>query len=78
VAIFVQGKGKMALVGTQGALPKATRKVVKRSVKGNKRGPKWHPQRVTITTSCDEGDNAKEAEDSNEEHVAATEHDLKH
>jgi hypothetical protein len=67
----------MVLVGTRGALPKAARKGIKRSAKGNKRGPKRCPQRIAITISYDEGDNDKEAEDSNEEQVVAAERDFK-
>jgi hypothetical protein len=58
--------------------PMAVAKGMKTSIKGNKSGPKRHPQRVTITTSCDEGDNDKENDDSDEEHVDATECDFKH
>jgi hypothetical protein len=35
------------------------------------------PQWVTDTTSYDEGDNDKEADDSNKEHGAGIEHDFK-
>jgi hypothetical protein len=64
--------------GSRRALPKAAGKGVRRSAKGNKRGPKWHPQQVTITTSYNDGDNDKEADDSDEEHVATVECDVKH
>jgi hypothetical protein len=50
---------------------------VKRNAKGNKKGTKCHPQWVTVTTSCDEGNNDKEVDDSDEEHVATTERDFK-
>jgi hypothetical protein len=50
---------------------------MKRSTKGNKREPKRRPQRMAVTTSCDKGDNDKEADDSNEEHITAAEHDFK-
>jgi hypothetical protein len=56
--------------------PKATGKDTKRSAKGSKKGQKWHPQSVTVTTNCDDDDD-KEADGSDEEHVTAAERDLK-
>jgi hypothetical protein len=48
-----------------------------RSAKGNKRGLKQRRPRVVVTTSCDEGDNDKEADDSNEELITTIERDIK-
>jgi hypothetical protein len=76
-AIFVQGDGRAPPNSSWGAPLKAIGKGAKTSTKGNKRGPKWRPQRVAITTSCDEDDNNKEADDSGEELVAVVERDLK-
>jgi hypothetical protein len=75
-AIFVQNDRKATPNSGRGAPLKVAGKGAKRSVKGNKRGAKWRPQRVTVTTSCDEGGN-EEANDSNEELVATTERDFK-
>jgi hypothetical protein len=77
-AVFIQGDGKAVHGGSWWALPKAVGKGVRRSAKGNKRGPKRCPQQVTITTSYNDGDNDKEVDDSNEEHVTTVEHDFKH
>jgi hypothetical protein len=41
-------------------------------------GAKRQPQQVTVTTSYNEGDDDKEASDSNEEHIAVAECDFKH
>jgi hypothetical protein len=71
-AIFVQGEAKEAPAGNQGAPPKAASKGMKRSTKGNKRGPKRCPQWIAVIVSCDQGDNDKEANDSDEEHVNTT------
>jgi hypothetical protein len=38
---------------------------------------KQHPQRVAVTTNCDD-DNDKEADGSDEEHVMAAKRDFKH
>jgi hypothetical protein len=56
--------------------PKATGKDTKRSAKGSKKGQKWLPKSVTITTYCDDDDD-KEADGSDEEHVTTAERDLK-
>jgi hypothetical protein len=55
-----------------GKWSKATRK----GAKGSKEGQKWHPQQVTVTTSCNDDD--KEADRSDEEYVASAERDFKH
>jgi hypothetical protein len=54
-------------------------KGAKRSNKSHKRGrvATWRSQRVVVTTSCDEGANDNEADDADEELIAATEHDFK-
>jgi hypothetical protein len=59
-----------------GRRPPPAGKGTKRSAKDNKRGPKWHPQQIAVTTSCDEGDNDKEVDDSYEEHVIKAERDF--
>jgi hypothetical protein len=56
---------------------KAAGKSTKKSTKGNNRGPKQRPQRVAVTTICDEDDNDKEANDSNKELIAVVEGDFK-
>jgi hypothetical protein len=76
--IFAQGSGKVGPSGRRGALPKAVSKGAKRSATDGMRGPKWLPQRVMVTTSCDDDDNDKEVNDSYEEHVAVVEHNFKH
>jgi hypothetical protein len=76
-AVFIQGNGKAVPVDSQGSPRKTASKGAKRSTKGSKRGPKWRPQWIAVTTSYDEGDNNKEADDSDEEHVTATKHDFK-
>jgi hypothetical protein len=76
-AVFIQGDRKVVPGDSRGAPPKATGNDTKRSAKGSKRGPKWYPQWVTDTTSYDEGDNDKEADDSNKEHGTAIERDFK-
>jgi hypothetical protein len=77
-AIFAQENRKAAPNGSRGVPLKAVSKGGKRSAKGNKRGPKRRPQRVMVTTSCDEGGNDKEVDDSHEELIAAAERDFKH
>jgi hypothetical protein len=76
-AVFVQGDGKAAPSGNRGAPLKAAGKGAKRSAKGNKRGPKRWPQCIAVVTSCDRGDNDKEADNSDEELVAAAERNFK-
>jgi hypothetical protein len=39
--------------------------------------PKWWPQWIAVTTGGDEGNNNKDADDTDEELVAATERDFK-
>jgi hypothetical protein len=73
-AIFIQGSGKAVLDGGRGAPPKATDK----EAKSNKRGPKRQPQRITVITRCDKGDNGKEVGDSDEELITIAEHNCKH
>jgi hypothetical protein len=63
-AVFVQGDGKTITGGGRGAPPKAADKGAKKGSKGNKRGQKRCPQRVAVTTSCDNNDD-KEADGSN-------------
>jgi hypothetical protein len=67
-AIFMQSTGKAALGDGRGAPTKATDRDAKSGTRSDKRGPKWWPQGVTITTSYDEGDNDNDASDSNEDH----------
>jgi hypothetical protein len=62
---------------SRGASPKAADKGAKRSTKGTKRGAKKQPEWVTVATSCDEGDNGKEADNSDKELVATVERDFK-
>jgi hypothetical protein len=50
---------------------------MKRGIKSDKKGPIWWPQRVTVTASCDEEMNDKDAGDSDEELMVATECDFK-
>jgi hypothetical protein len=78
VAIFVQGDEKAAPNSGRGASLKAVVRGTKRSAKGDKRGLKQRSQQVTVTTSCDEGGNDKEVDDSDEELVATVECDFKH
>jgi hypothetical protein len=75
--VFIQSDGRAVPGDSRGAPLKAASKGMKRSAKGTKRGPKRQPQRGAITTSYDEGDNDKEADDSDEELIAATECDFK-
>jgi hypothetical protein len=70
-AVFIQGDAKTVPSGSRRAPPKATNKGAKRSDKDSKKGPKRCPQWVTVATSCND-------DDSNEEHIAAVEHDFKH
>jgi hypothetical protein len=56
---------------------KVAGKGVRRSANGDKRGPKWRPQQVTITTSYDEGGNDIKADDSDAELIAIAERDFK-
>jgi hypothetical protein len=56
---------------------KATDKGARRGARSDKRGPKWQPQRVAVATSCNQGDNDKDAGDSNKELVTAAERDSK-
>jgi hypothetical protein len=76
-AVFIQGDEKAFTVDSRGASPKTTDKSSKRRAKGSGRGPKPCPQRVVIATSCDEDDDNKEADDSDEEHVTAVECNFK-
>jgi hypothetical protein len=77
MAVFIQGDGRLAPSGNRGVPLKEAGKGAKRSAKSNKRRPKRRPQRVAVTTSSDEGNNDKEPDDSDEEIVAATVHNLK-
>jgi hypothetical protein len=67
--VFIQAEGHYPkqLTKAQRGVPKATR--------GGeaKRQTQW----VTVTTSCNEGNNNKEADDSDEELIAAAERDFK-
>jgi hypothetical protein len=54
--------------GSRATLSKATIKGTRKGTKGGKKGQKHHPQRVTVD---------KEADDSDEEYVAAVEHDFR-
>jgi hypothetical protein len=76
-SIFIQGDRKAVPSGSRGASAKATDKGAKRSAKGSRWGPKQHPQWVTVSTSCDEDNNNKEADDSSKEHVTAVECNFK-
>jgi hypothetical protein len=55
----------------------AANKGTKRGIRSNKRGPKWQPQQVVVTTICDEGNNDKNAGDSDEEVITTAERDFK-
>jgi hypothetical protein len=61
--------------GSRATLSKATIKGTRKGTKGGKKGQKHHPQRVTVATSSNNND--KEADDSDEEYVAAVEHDFR-
>jgi hypothetical protein len=50
---------------------------MKGGIKSDKRGPRQHQQRVMITASYDEEMNDKDTDDSDEELMAAAEHDFK-
>jgi hypothetical protein len=76
-AILVKCSRKGAPDGSQGVPHKTTDKGTKRGTKTDKRGLKWRPQQVAVTTRYDEGDNDKDVGDSNEELVATAEHDFK-
>jgi hypothetical protein len=76
-AIFIQSCGKVTPSGGRGAPPKASNKGTKRRARSDNRGPKRWPQQVTVTTSCDEGDNDKDVGDSDEELIATTESEVK-
>jgi hypothetical protein len=76
-AIFVQSSGKVIPGGDRGMSTIATDKGTKRGIKNDKRGPRRRPQRVAVTASCEEDNNDKDVDDSDEELVAATEHDFK-
>jgi hypothetical protein len=76
-AIFVQSSGKVIPGGDRGTSTIATDKGTKRGIKNDKRGPRRRPQRVAVTASCEEDNNAKDVDDSDEELVAAAEHDFK-
>jgi hypothetical protein len=67
--VFIQDNGKAAPGSGWGAPLKTTEKGTKSSAKGDKMGLKQQPQWVAVTTNCDEGDNDKEAGDSNNELV---------
>jgi hypothetical protein len=64
--VVLEGCHSWQLARVQGGAPKETIG-----------GPKRRPQRVIVTTSCDEGDNNKEADDFDEELIATVERDLK-
>jgi hypothetical protein len=76
--IFIQGAGKAVPDDSRRVPPEEADKGAKRSTKGNKRGLKQRLQRVTVTTNCDEDNNDKGANNSNEELIAAVEWDFKH
>jgi hypothetical protein len=76
-AVFMQNIRKVAPGGGRGAPTTAIDKGTMRGVKSNKRGPRRHPYRVTVTASCGEDNNGKDAGDSDEELVAVAEYDLK-
>jgi hypothetical protein len=63
-AVLIQGNGKAVPGDGRGAPPKVVGNDAKKSAKGNKKRPKWRPQRVITMTNDDEGDNDKEVDDS--------------
>jgi hypothetical protein len=75
--VFMQNIGKAAPGGGRGTPITTTNKGRKRGVKSDKRVPRRRPQPVMVTTSCGEDNNGRDADDSDEELVAATERDFK-
>jgi hypothetical protein len=69
--------GRQSPVAVEGHHPKEPTKV-QRGVLKAIRGGQSVTQRVIVTTSCDEGDNDMEADDSDEELIATVKHELKH
>jgi hypothetical protein len=76
-AVSMQSSEKATPSGRQGTPAKASDKGAKIGARSDKRGPMWRPQQVTVATSGDGGDNDKDVDDSDEELIAAAEHDLK-
>jgi hypothetical protein len=76
-AVFVQGRGKVVLSGGWGTSVATSDKGTKRGIKSDKRGAARLPQRVAVTTSCDEEMNGKDANDSDEELMMVVEGDFK-
>jgi hypothetical protein len=76
-AIFIQSSEKAAPGGCWVVLTTAADKGTKWGIKNDKRRPKRQPQRVTVSTSCDEGNNNKNASNSDEELMATAERDFK-
>jgi hypothetical protein len=74
---FIRDSGRAAPGGDRGTVLKTSSKGAKRYAKGDKRELNWWPWWVVVTTSCNEGDNDKEVGDSNEELIAAAEHDFR-
>jgi hypothetical protein len=71
------GRWSQVAVGGGGVPTIAANKGTKRGIRSNKRGPKWQPQQVVVTTICDEGNNDKNAGDSDEEVITTAERDFK-
>jgi hypothetical protein len=76
--VFIQSSRKATLSGNRGMSTTATDKGTKRSIKSDKQGPRRRPHRVTVAANRDDDDNDKDANDSDEELMAAIEHDFKH
>jgi hypothetical protein len=75
--VFMQSSGKATPSGGWGVPTKATDKGAKRGARSDKRGLKQRPQWAMVTASYDEGDNDKDADDSDEELIITAECDFK-